>query len=282
MNFPDYYAVLGLPRFYPTQEEIRDAFLQKLVELNASGDVDPNARQTLDSAYLTLSDTKKKREYDEVLDRYVEAEKSSEYPTSSNQTVIIHYDWHSSDKSRRCWSIDPESDRVYDFLFQKAETLNQIIHRYPFESEIKTDFATAIEWSMSILYNCFLDAYSKDYAEDEMKRIIEDGLFLLSLYPPDENADFCYPANYDEKKNQRLLHKFDVAASELFKAVQLAEYEQDDLFNFFAAVYISHMFDMNVVFQKIRNPDFQDAYQSMKRELRDLLERFFNEKEFVT
>jgi len=74
MAFTDYYEILGLPRFYPTREEIRDAFLNKVVELNASGEANPEARQALDDAYVTLSDAKKKRAYDEVLDRYVQAE----------------------------------------------------------------------------------------------------------------------------------------------------------------------------------------------------------------
>lgn len=72
MDFPDYYEILGLPRFYPTQEEIRDAFLKKVVELNASGEASPEMRKMLDSAYVILSDAKRKREYDEILNRYVQ------------------------------------------------------------------------------------------------------------------------------------------------------------------------------------------------------------------
>ena len=303
MNFPDYYDILGLPRFYPTQEEIRDAFLKKVVALNASGEVNPDARQMLDSAYVTLSDTQKKREYDEILDNQIQAEKdmdsqAQEFPNvtaihylqpnepsddSTRPAISIQYDWHSPDKSKRCWSIDPESDKVYDFLFTKAEKLYQIICRYPFQDEITLDFNGIMECSMLFLYSSYFDVYGENYAEDEIKRAMEDGLLLLALYPPAEDSVYpYYPVNYSDEKNQRIISDFMSITDEILRAAQIAAYMRESLFNAIASVYIVHVFDRDIILQKAVAPDSEEAYQAMKRELREFWERFYTAKEVVT
>lgn len=293
MNFPDYYAVLGLPRFYPTQEEIRNAFLRKLVELNASGNVNPDARQTLDSAYLTLSDAKKKREYDEALDRYIQEQVrpdvvavhylQAEDDVEDTPAIALRYDWESPDRKSRCWSINPESDKAFDFLFAKAGELNQIIRQYPF-LDIILDFNGVIESSMLFLYSAFFDVYAQNYAEDEIKTILENGLLLLTLYPPGEDSEnpYCYPVSYSDSKKERIMSDFMALSDELFRAAQIAAFMRESFFDALAAIYIVHVFERDSILQKARSPDCAGTYQAMRHELCCFWERFYMKKEFVT
>lgn len=72
MKVPDYYAMLGVPRFYATQEEIRTAYLEQIKFFhpdagNVSQEIATEHTQMLNQIYATLRDTQKKRAYDESL-----------------------------------------------------------------------------------------------------------------------------------------------------------------------------------------------------------------------
>lgn len=87
MNFPDYYALLGVPRFYATQEEIRAAYLAQIKFFHPdAGNVPPEIAtaktQELNRVYATLRDTQNKRVYDEQLASaiYQESQRPKEPP----------------------------------------------------------------------------------------------------------------------------------------------------------------------------------------------------------
>ena len=75
LGFPDYYRILGLPRFYPTQEEIKAAHSEKLQSLFVNRSVPQEAvlewLAYINNACNTLTDASEKRKYDEVLAGYI-------------------------------------------------------------------------------------------------------------------------------------------------------------------------------------------------------------------
>ena len=272
MNFPDYYGVLGLPRFYPTQEEIRDAFLKKVVELNASGEADPDARQALDSAYVTLSDAQKKRQYDEVLDRYVQAEETFAPKSDTPEKVVISaYDYKDNYTEKRTVSMSPLSKQIYDFLCDKVRELTEISSRYPFTSKSDIEQNWFFEISMLILYTAFSMAYLEEYSKYEMMQFWDDGISLISL---------GYPVEVSEKKAQELTVKIGFMINEFLRGDQFSE--DDLIFDYMANIYIVHTSSGNDIGQKIERPDFFEAFLSMQREVSEFWKRFFREKEFVT
>ena len=90
MPYPDYYALLGVPRFYATQEEIRNAYIKQIRFFHPDiGNVPPEIAkaktQELNNAYETLSDPVKKRSYDEILDMWLRSfQDSNGTPNQAN------------------------------------------------------------------------------------------------------------------------------------------------------------------------------------------------------
>ncbi len=79
MDCPDYYAFLGVPRFYATQEEIRAAYLAQIKFFHPdAGNVPPliatDRTQVLNRIYEILRDPQKKRAYDEQLAASIQRE----------------------------------------------------------------------------------------------------------------------------------------------------------------------------------------------------------------
>lgn len=88
MSLPDYYTMLGLPRFYATQQEIRSAYLKQARFFhpdlnNVSPEIAHAKMQELNAAYSTLSDIQKKRDYDETLFKYLEQKNNAGTPTTA-------------------------------------------------------------------------------------------------------------------------------------------------------------------------------------------------------
>lgn len=68
----DYYALLGVPRFFATQDEIKAAYIEQVRffhpdAANVSPEIALERTQLLNEAYYTLSDINRKRSYDEHL-----------------------------------------------------------------------------------------------------------------------------------------------------------------------------------------------------------------------
>lgn len=265
MDFPDYYGVLGLPRFYPTQEEIRDAFLKKVVELNASGEANPDVRQALDSAYVTLSDAQKKREYDEVLDRYVQAEMFA-----PEKVVVSAYDYKDVYTEKRTVSMLPLSKKIYDFLSEKIRELAEISARYPFTTEMDREQDYFFEISMLILYSHFSFVYSEDYSCNELLQFFDDIISLMSLNYPVDDSEFI---------KTQFISEFRGILDNLEKSAEKPE--DEDIFDYISIMYIFYTSGGSEIRQKIEQPGFKKAFISMKRELNDFWEKFYSEKEFL-
>lgn len=89
MNFPDYYAILGVPRFYATQDEIRAAYLKQIRYFHPdAGNVPPEIAtkrtQTLNLIYSVLKDPQKKRAYDGALAEELE-KNNNNYQSNQKQ-----------------------------------------------------------------------------------------------------------------------------------------------------------------------------------------------------
>ena len=95
LGFPDFYRILGLPRFYPTKEEIDVAFMESQRNVLAnhllSLDVKSELMNWLNNAHTTLSDTGSKRAYDEVLEFYIQHEQNSITSSEKNGKAVVYH-----------------------------------------------------------------------------------------------------------------------------------------------------------------------------------------------
>jgi hypothetical protein len=108
MSIPDYYAVLGVPRYYATQAEIRSAYITQAKffhpdAFNVAQNIALIKMQELNEAYDTLSDVNKKRKYDELLEAQLKRNVSDDNVLNrspSNQYSYSNTKAHSESQSR--------------------------------------------------------------------------------------------------------------------------------------------------------------------------------------
>lgn len=85
----DYYVLLGVPRFFATQDEIKTAYIKQVRffhpdAANVSPEIALEKTQLLNEAYYTLSDVSRKRVYDEQL--YHSVHQHQEQQRNSEET----------------------------------------------------------------------------------------------------------------------------------------------------------------------------------------------------
>jgi hypothetical protein len=141
MALPDYYEALGVPRFYVTQDEILDAYLLQLKQLQhemaectlsvtaEQAQLFAERAQLLADAYATLSDVHKKRAYDEQLANHVNA---------------VHYQW--ADDS--------------EFDFPKETPLNSHIPITPAPPSIPTESPQHIPQTSSFSFKALSQSWA--------------------------------------------------------------------------------------------------------------------------
>lgn len=88
----DYYAILGVPRFFSTQEEIKTAWKEQVKFFHPdAGNVAPEIAlqrtQLLNEAYFMLSDINRKRSYDEKF--YIAIQKAQEQQETPREKSAV-------------------------------------------------------------------------------------------------------------------------------------------------------------------------------------------------
>lgn len=119
MSIPDYYAVLGVPRYYATQAEIRSAYIAQAKffhpdAFNVAQNIALIKMQELNEAYDILSDVNRKRKYDELLEAQLKrttSEDNSFSRSQGNQYSNANTKAHAESQSRPQKNDDHENTR---------------------------------------------------------------------------------------------------------------------------------------------------------------------------